>query len=186
MNTTFTLKRENSALLIIDMQERLLPAMSDDKDKLLRNHEALVQAANAYGFPIFFSEQYPKGLGKTEPNLLRLLEGFNAYGIEKTVYNALTPELADALKRSGRKQIVITGVEAHVCVYQTARALAEQGYEVYLPFDAVSSRDAKNKKNALHLLSKQGVIIGNTELILFDWIQDAKDSHFKELQALVK
>lgn len=178
-----SLKRDQAILIIVDIQEKMLPAMSEG-DLALKNSIILSKALTAYDAPIFYTEQYPKGLGPTAPALLEELT--NAQGFEKTRFSSLTQEVKAALQRHGRKQVILTGMETHVCVYQTAIDLLIEGYEVFIPFDGVTSRTKENKDNALQLLRYQGALVTNTETILFELIEDAKDQHFKELQALIK
>lgn len=179
------LDRDKSALLVIDMQVKLVNAMSDSTESLSRNHKALLEGARLYEIPTFYSEQYPKGLGPTIDEILEPLKAVDAFRVEKTAYDAALPELVDALAASRRTQLVVTGIETHICVFQTIRSLLELGYEVFVPADAVSSRSAANKKSALRLLSQYGAVVGNTEMFLFDWIKDAKDPHFRALQKTI-
>jgi len=180
----FTLNADQALIMVIDIQERLVSAMPT-ADKLVRNTATLLHMAQAYRLPVAVSEQYPKGLGRTvEPLSLLLDEAF--FRIEKTAYNAASPEFLSALSASGRRQILLAGIETHICVFQTARTLLDNGYDVFIPLDAVGSRSRTNWKNGLELLSAMGAVITNTETVLFDLMKDAKDPHFKALQALIK
>lgn len=183
MKKTIKLKRNEALLILVDIQERMLPAMAEYKN-CIKSSITLTKAAKAYDMPVFYTEQYPKGLGPTSAELLKELEGARPF--EKFLFSALTEELRDALKETGKKQVILTGMETHVCVYQTAVDLLQEGYSVFLPADGVSSRTEENKANALKLLSDQGALISNTETLLFELIESAKDPHFKELQALIK
>ena len=181
----FHLRREDSAILVIDLQDKLLTAIHDE-ETIRRNTSVLLEAAKTYGLSAFYSEQYPKGLGATNALILDQLQKLDAFGIEKTAYSALSPEMGDALKKSGRGQIVVAGAETHVCVFQTVRALLQAGYSVYVPVDAVSSRTEQNRTIGLDLMEKMGAMLTSTETVLFDLIGDAGDVHFKSLQALIK
>ncbi|HHV42844.1 MAG TPA: isochorismatase family protein [Clostridiaceae bacterium] len=179
------LQRDNVAVLIIDIQERMMNAMPD-KELVIKNADALVKVATTYGLPLYCTEQYPQGLGPTKASLLRDLQAFNAVIIEKTAFSAALPELMEIITASNRKQIIIAGVETHVCVFQTVRDFMAKGFDVYVPWDAVNSRDPGNMAVALEQFRQMGAHVTSTETILFELIRDAKDPHFKELQALIK
>ncbi|NLB08966.1 MAG: isochorismatase family protein [Clostridiales bacterium] len=179
------LRRENAAVLIIDLQERLLPAMPD-REPVLKNALVLAEMARTFELPLLCSEQYPRGLGPTAEPLATKLREQQALIIEKTSFSTVLPELLTRLEETGRRQIIVSGVETHVCVFQTVRDLAARDYDVYVPWDAVNSRDPKNMAIALEQFRRMGVHITSTETVLFDLLQDSKDPHFKELQALIK
>nr|WP_157885391.1 isochorismatase family protein [Ndongobacter massiliensis] len=181
----YRLRRTDAVLFIIDIQEKLLPIMQNQMETV-KNTDVLLQAAQAYNIPALYSEQYPKGLGATVKPLRTHLSEQDAWGLSKTSYDAVLPELRSYLQKLNRPQIVVTGMETHICVYQTVRSLRALGYEVFLPADAITSRDPGNKKTALALLRDMGCIVTNTECLLFDLIGDAKDPHFKALQSLIK
>ena len=179
------LDRNKIALLVIDIQDKLLPAMMEQQ-RLLKNTKVLLSMAEEYQLPTFYSEQYPKGLGLTNASIKEQLDTLHAFHLEKTAYSALLPPLEEALKKSERSQIILCGMETHICVFQTARALREAGYEVLLPVDALSSRTELNWRMGLRQLEQHGCWLSTTESILFDVIKDAKDPSFKTLQALIK
>lgn len=181
----FKVRRQDAAVLIIDVQEKLLPIMPKPEE-IIKQNEILLHIAKAYNLPTFYTEQYPKGLGPTPDPLLSLLKETEAVYASKTAYNGLTPEIVQGLKKTGCNQVIIGGIETHICVYQTTRSLLEEGYEVVINQDAVGSRFPANKANALDLFTKMGATVMNTETIMFDLMGDAKDPHFKELQALIK
>lgn len=181
----FSIKKNNSVVFVIDMQDSLLKAMNN-KERTLKFANIILEAAKTYSIPVIYTEQYPKGLGKTCTELMDKIENLNNIGFEKTQYNAYLPEVSKALKDINKKQVVLIGIEAHICVFQTIRALIENEYEVFVPFDAVDSRNEENYKNGLEMAREMGSVISNTESILFDLMKDAKDPHFKELQALIK
>ncbi len=181
----YTTSRINTCVFVIDIQEKLLPIVPE-AETVLKNTSVLLEAAKAYQLKAVYSEQYPKGLGKTVSPLREALEELAAFQLEKTSYNALLPEMLAELKERDCKQIIITGIETHICVLQTVRSLLEKGFTVFIPHDAVGSRDPENKHVALELLRDAGATITSTETILFDLMGDSKDPHFKELQALIK
>lgn len=178
---------DHSLLLIIDVQEKLTAVMPDKVvSRLRRNAGLLLQAANLLGIPAVATEQYPKGLGKIEDSLTCLLpQGSSVY--EKTAFTCLAAEgLAKQLADSSRKQIILTGVEAHICVLQTALELADQGYTVFVVGDAVCSRNRENYENALQRLRHAGIIVIDTESVLFEWVRDSKHEHFKAISSLIQ
>lgn len=182
----FALRRENCLVFIVDVQGRLVPSMSNGPE-IEKNTNVFLEAANAYELPAVYSEQYPKGLGATTESVLEKLTKCDAYRIEKTIYSAVTEtSVIEQLASYGRKQIILTGLETHVCVYQTVRDLIAHGYTVFIPEDAVGSRTEANRRSGLSLMKDMGAVITNTESLLFDLIHDAKDPHFKRLQALIK
>lgn len=181
----YTIEREQAVYFVIDMQERLLPAM-EHPERLKKNASILAQAAKAYGLPILYTVQYPKGLGETYEELQKDFEEVGAFRAEKTAYDGFVPEIRQALADSGRKQIVLAGMETHICLFQTTRSLLADGYNVFIPVDAVGSRTKENHRTALELLREMGAVITSTESVLFDLMKDAKDPHFKTLQALIK
>lgn len=179
-----TLSAENSLLLIIDIQERLVAAL--DKDIVVSKAVKVASAAKALGIPALVTEQYPKGLGHTVPQLAEVLpEGTEI--IEKTNFNALLEDgMAEKINSFGKKQIVIFGIETHICVHQTAAALLEAGYEVYVIKDACASRNKYEFKQGIDIMQANGAKISCVEIALFEWLKGAKNPKFKEVQALIK
>lgn len=179
----FTLCREESILLIIDIQERLAPAMKYE-DEVIKNTNILISTANEMDIPIFATEQYPKGLGPTVSEVDEGLDKVQKF--EKILFSACTDELIQALKKEERKKIIITGMETHVCVFQTVRDLLKLGYEVFVVCDGVSSRFETNHRNGLDLIQNMGAVVINTETILFDLLNKAGTPEFKALSGLIK
>lgn len=178
---------EDSLLLIVDIQERLARVMpEDDRRRVIRNTAILLQAANRLGVPQFLTEQYTKGLGPTEAEVLRHL-GEDVLRVEKMCFSACGVEsLVAALKRSGRRQAVIAGMEAHVCVLQTALELHALGFEPFVVEDAACSRNPANHRNAMHRLRQAGVVVANTESVVFEWLRLSTHEHFKAISALLR
>ena len=175
---------ENTVLVLIDFQERLFPVMSD-KEKLLNNVAKLTRGALALELPIIVTEQYPKGLGPTIPEIKSLIPNFKA--IEKTCFSCCDePAFAETLSALKCKQIIIAGIEAHICTYQTAVALARAGYQVEVVSDGVSSREPENKTVALSKLGLIGILPTTTEMALFELLKIAKGEKFKAISAIVK
>ena len=179
----YTLVREESVLLVIDIQEKLIPAMKYG-EQVIRNTNTLISIAKKLGIPIIVTEQYTKGLGKTVPELSSNLAGELTF--EKVAFSGCTHEVKASLEGLGRKKIIIAGMETHVCVFQTVRDLLSSGYEVFVVGDAVCSRTKENYLNGLSLMSSMGAIITNTESVFFDLIKEAGTPLFRELSKLIK
>lgn len=178
------LRSGRSALVVVDIQERLMPAIHE-ADRVARNAEILLQAAHHLSVPILATEQYPRGLGPTVPAIAELLPA--GATIEKLAFAATGEQIfLDRLAMLDRRQIVVCGTEAHVCVLQTALGLLEAGYEVFVTADAVSSRTAANVAAALDRLRAEGVRIVTTEMVVFEWMERAGTPIFKTVSALVK
>ena len=179
----FTLFKEESLLLIIDIQEKLAPAMKYSKE-VIQNTSVLVSAAHEMNMPIIVTEQYPKGLGQTVPEIDDHLK--DALKFEKIKFSACMEEVITALELKKRKKIIITGMETHVCVFQTTRDLIGLGYDVFVISDGVSSRTEKNHKNGLDLIRDMGGVVINTETVLFDLMKSSGAPEFKTISRLIK
>lgn len=181
----FMLDRNNAVLVVIDVQEKLCKAM-DDKvlDKLTGNIGILQEAARELGLPLLATEQYVKGLGETlEP----LRSRFNEPAIEKMTFSCCGEEPFPArLRELGRKQVIVTGMETHVCVLQTVLHLLEAGYHVHLVKDAVMSRRKDNWRIGLNAAAAAGAVITSTEAALFQLLGVAGSDEFKKLSKLVR
>lgn len=179
-----TLTAENSLVLIIDIQERLVGAL--DKDIVVSKATKVASAAKALGIPVIVTEQYPKGLGNTVSQLKSALSP-NTEFVEKTSFNALLEEgMPEKIASYGKKQIVLFGIETHICVHQTAAALIEAGYDVYVIKDACASRNKYEFKQGIEIMQQNGAKISCVEIALFEWLKGAKNPKFKEIQALIK
>lgn len=179
-----TLNADNSLVLIIDIQERLVGAL--DKDIVVSKAVKMASAAKVLGIPVMITEQYPKGLGNTVPMLKEVLPA-DTLVVEKTSFNALLEDgMAEKIASYGKKQIVIFGIETHICVHQTAAALIEAGYDVYVIKDACASRNKYEFKQGIDIMQQNGAKISCVEIALFEWLKGAKNPKFKEVQALIK
>lgn len=180
-------RREASALLLVDVQTRLAAAMpAEERERVLRNGGVLIEAAKALDIPILHTEQYPRGLGGTEPELATALQGA-ARRLEKTAFSCCGATGFDAAAcADGRTQWILCGMEAHVCVLQTAFELHARGMAVFVVEDGVCSRSAANRDNALARLRQSGVVVSNTESVLFEWLRDANHPQFKALSGLIR
>nr|WP_300004806.1 isochorismatase family protein [Tissierella sp.] len=179
----FKLAREDSLLFVIDIQERLAPAIKDS-DIVISNTLTLLKAAELMNIEKIATEQYPKGLGNTIALLKEYIKDEQVFS--KVEFSACIDEVKNYIKKSNKNKIILTGMETHVCVYQTARDLLDMGLDVYIVRDAVGSRTEINYLNGLDLLKEMGCIITNTETVLFDLLQKAGTEEFKTISKLIK
>ncbi|MFQ5971243.1 MAG: hydrolase [Alphaproteobacteria bacterium] len=178
------LQAARSCLVCVDVQERLLPAMAEP-ETVVANGRVLLQAASRLGVPVLATEQYPKGLGRIVENLMELVPEDSV--VEKVEFScAANPEFHERLLNLERPQVVLFGIEAHVCVLQTALGLEAAGLAPYVVADAVSSRAAENRDLALGRLARAGVEAVSTEMVVFEWLGKAGTADFKALAALIK
>lgn len=189
MTTLEGLSRDRAALLVVDIQERLAPAMPDAvREQVVRNTNVLIETAKKLGLPIVVSQQYPKGLGQTVAAIEEgLRDAPNLHRFDKLAFSAAaSPALAALAPKLGRDQWIVTGMEAHVCVYQSARGLVERGYQTHVVADAVSSRTKANWRIGLDLAAKAGAFVTSTEVCVFDLLGRAGTDEFKLLSKLIK
>ncbi|MDD5580752.1 MAG: hydrolase [Methylobacter sp.] len=181
------LSAENSLLVIIDLQTQLSAAMPEfDAELMIANVSSLLDAANILNIPILLTEQYPKGLGATDIAIAEKLPETTRV-FDKTGFSCCAANgFSKALENSGRKQIILAGQEAHVCVLQTALELVHIGYQVYIVEDAVCSRKKDHKFYALQRLQQQNITITNYESVLFEWLRDANHPDFKSISGLLR
>jgi len=178
------LKIDNTALAIIDVQGKLA-SLVHHKEQLYRNLQILIQGAKILQIPVWWLEQYPEGLGPTIPEIADLLTGQEP--LPKLYFSACGQELfREELRASGRRQILLAGIEIHVCVYQTSRDLLDQGFHVEVVRDAVSSRTPENKQIGLERISREGAAITSVEMVLFELLRTAAVPQFKQIARLVK
>jgi nicotinamidase-related amidase len=178
------LRRDRAALLVVDVQERLWEVMRDRR-RLADRLVVIVKACGLLEVPVFVTEQYPKGLGPTIGPLREVLADarpdvkmtFSCCGIE---------ELPRALKRQGLEQVLVAGIEAHVCVLQTALDLLAAGFQVHLLTDAVSSRHEHDQRIAHRRLSRSGVTLSTVETAVFELMETAEAPEFKDVSKLIK
>ena len=178
---------QDSLLLCVDIQQRLCAAMpKDGLAQLVRNAARLIEGAKVMGVPIIVSEQYRRGLGTTIPELASLFPSETPH-FEKLEFSVwAAPEIATAIAASGRSQIIVMGMETHICVYQTVRDLLHVGYKVHVPHDAICSREPENARVGLVLAERAGAVVSATETVLFDWLHRAGTPEFKAISALVR
>jgi len=170
--------------VVIDMQERLVPAMQSPA-RTLKNAKLLLTAAHESGVPVILTEQYPEGLGQTMPDILKAAGG--AMIIPKVHFSCMEDDgFSGAFKSFGRRQAVLAGMEAHICVVQTAASLMEEGYEVFVVSDATASRTSESENACLQRLSASGAGIVTTEMVVFEWLGKAGTPAFRKLLPHIK
>ncbi|MFG0774164.1 hydrolase [Vibrio plantisponsor] len=178
------LNKENSGLIIVDVQGKLARLVSNS-DVVISNCAKLIQGAQVLGLPIIWLEQNPEKLGQTVNELRALLIDHSP--IAKFTFDAYRdPNFVEAIKTSGKTSWLICGIEAHICVYQTAVHLKNIGFEVNLVSDCVSSRDQSNKDLAIHKLAGSGVDITGLEMCLYELVEDCRAPEFKKILNLIK
>ena len=176
---------KDSILVVVDVQEKLTGAMPKGvQTRIFEQINILLTASETLSIPVIVTEQYPAGLGNTAAEL-------NISGsmviVEKTHFSCVKEEkfLTQIEANNGRKQIILTGMESHICILQTAFDLQLQGYQVYVVEDAISSRSKANQYNALQRLRNAGIVVTNVESMIFEWLGDAKHPAFKSLSKLI-
>jgi len=178
------LEIRSCCLVVVDVQGKLAQLMSE-KESLFRNIRILIQAAGVLDIPILWCQQVPEALGPTVPEIAELLTGheptnkasFSCCGVE---------EFNVRLEASNRRQVLLCGIETHVCIYQTALDLMSGGLDVTVVADAVSSRTAENKQIALNRLAAEGAAVACTEMVLFELLKTAQHPQFRQIAKLVK
>lgn len=169
-------------MVFLDIQEKLIAAIEgNNATRVVNNASRLLQAASILHVPVLFTEQYSERLGTTHPTLLEARPPESRM-IEKTSFNALDNEsFKKYLQLSARRQVILCGMEAHVCVLQTAFSLLTDGYSVYVAEDAVCSRFDQNKLNGLRRIELAGAQVTNRESVLYEWMRDSKHPKFREI-----
>lgn len=175
--------KENTLLLVIDLQEKLMPAI-DRADEIVKKSSTLLKVFDMYGIKKIATEQYPKGLGSSVDDIKEGLKDSEIF--PKTSFDAITDDVFAYLKENNITNVIITGAEAHICVYQTVRRLIFEGYKVFVVEDAVSSFNQDLKKTGIETIRDLGATIVNTEMLMFDLASDSKDENFKEISKMVK
>jgi isochorismate hydrolase len=176
---------EYTVLLVVDIQEKLFNVMHD-KEALADSNSRLIQGMKALDIPVIVTEQNPAGLGRTIPQLAELLPGVKP--LEKMAFSCAKEtnitDMLTKLKKESRFQILITGIEAHICIYQTAMDLRQGNIQVVT--DCISSRTRENKNAAIRRMETEGIRMTNTEMILFELLGTASHEKFREISALIK
>ena len=187
------ISRQDSLLLVIDIQAKLAPAIFE-ADEIVRNNIRLLEGARQLAVPAFVSEQYVQGLGPSVEAIKNAATtkttagpGVDATFFEKTHFScAAEPGVVEMLRSTGKNQIILTGTETHVCVLQSALGLVNAGFTVFLVADAASSRTPANRQAAIERMRAAGVHIVTTEMVLFEWLHRAATDDFRKMLPLIK
>ena len=178
------IRRDDSLLLLVDLQEKLAPAIFEG-ERVIANSVRLLEGARQLGVPAFVSEQYVRGLGPSVAEIRSAAT--DAHFFEKTHCScAAEPGVIDMLRAARRPQVILTGTETHVCVLQTAFGLLGAGFEVFLVADAASSRTPENRSAAIERMRAAGIQIVTSEMVLFEWLHAAGTDEFRRLLPLIK
>ena len=178
------LNRAHTALLVVDVQTRLTRAVRNGRE-MVAEIVKLVRGFRILGLPVFVTEQYPKGLGHTEPGILEALGG-NSAVVKSTFSCCGAPDLVSDIRSQGIRQVLVSGTEAHVCVQQTALDLLSRNFQVQLAVDAVASRKELDYRTALDRMARSGVILTSVESALFELLEVSGTAEFKQVAALIK
>lgn len=176
--------KDNTILLIVDIQERLATVMTE-KDQVVRNNLHLVELMKMLDIPIVVTEQYPKGLGPTVAGIREALPYYRP--IEKMTFDCCgQPAFLEELKKHNKRTIILTGMETHICVLQTCAGLLQNGFDVHLVQDAVCSRTKENWKTGVEFMRDAGAIVTCTETVLFQLLKAAGTGEFKKISKMIK
>jgi nicotinamidase-related amidase len=179
--------RETATLLVVDVQDRLFPAMdADHREEVVANIKVLAAAARRLGLPMLLTEQYPKGLGHTLPEV-REAVGPGVEAVAKVAFSCWGAEaFRDRLRATGRRTVIVAGMEAHVCVLLTALDLLAEGLSVHVAADAVTSRTQASWRLAMEQLRQAGAVVTSTETVLFQLLGQADTDDFRALARLIR
>lgn len=178
------LNPQTTALLVIDVQGKLARSVQNS-EAVIGNIRRIIQGARILRVPIVWIEQYPQGLGATVPEIAQLLGDFTP--LSKTTFSCCgSDQVMDELQRLDKSQLLVCGIEAHVCVYQSVAELLQQGYQVDLISDAVSSRTAQNRELAMNKMTSLGATLSSTEMALFELVGDSAADCFRDILPLVR
>ncbi len=182
--TSHRIARDKAGLVVVDIQERLLPAIHE-KERVVSNTIRLVKGAAIMGLPIFVTEQYRKGIGPTVPEVAAVVPGFAP--MEKMTFSSCGAEgFTAALEAKGVRDVIFCGIEAHVCVTQTCLELLARGFRIFIAADAISSRTPENPRMGVERMRDAGAVIASTEMMLFELLGLAGTDEFKQVLPLVK
>jgi nicotinamidase-related amidase len=178
------LDQERAVLLVVDVQERFRPHIAG-WGPMVAHVDALIRGCRALAVPVIVTEQYPQGLGPTIPELGEALDGVDP--IEKRAFSSLgAPETAAQLEQYGRDQVIVCGIEAHVCVQQSVADILRSGREAHVALDAIASRTSSSREIGVRRMRAAGMVPSGTELALFEMMRSADHPSFKEVSALVR
>ena len=179
------LRPERTALVVVDLQEKLLPAIAS-RERVLRNSVLLLKLADVLALPVVLTTQYSRGLGPTVPDVLMAAPG--AAPLDKVSFGCFgSPEFLDRLKSlGGRDQLVVAGIESHICVAQTVLGALERGYTVHVASDAVGSRSEENRAVGIGRMERAGALVSSTEMAIYELLGRSDGSAFKKMLPLLK
>ncbi len=181
------ISRDKLTLVVVDMQEKLMNAIEEkSRERIIKNSQILIETAKTFGIPITVTEQYPKGLGVTIPEIKGTVgDGFKP--IEKLVFSCARSEgFKEALRNTDKEEVLLCGIETHVCVLQTALDLIKDGYRVFVPADAVSSRRELDWETGVKFMDRAGAVVGTTETFVFQILERAGTEEFKKISKLLR
>ena len=180
------LDADRASILVIDLQEKLLPFIGQ-RERVVASSRELIDGARVFHLPVIATEQYPKGIGPTEPSVLDALNKSGAKMLEKPTFSACDePDVIEALRTIDRPQIIVIGIEAHVCVQQTTLDLCAMGYEAFVCADAIGSRGRLDYENALARMRQEGAYVTTVESVLFELCHRSGTPQFKEMLEVIK
>lgn len=183
MSELYDIKREEAVGLAVDFQEKLMPVMLD-REGIEKKTVNLSRGLGVLGVPVIATQQYTKGLGETITVVKEAIDDF-CY-VEKDSFTAICPEVTEKLRASGRKKVILYGIEMHICVMQTAMDLLQQGYDVYLAADCCSSRYPLDRRLGLESMRQAGCRITTSESVLFKLLGRSDAQGFKEISKIIK
>ncbi len=180
-------RQKDSLLLCVDIQDRLLQTMVEPaRSRMIENTIRLLKTAQLLSIPVIYTEQYPQGLGTTVDEIKAFLPDGSLY-FEKTNFSCCaTKSFQEAVRATHKRQIVVTGMETHVCVIQTALELQEDGFEVFIADDAVCSQKMAHWKSSLNRMRQNSITAAPTESLLFEWLRDSSHEHFKTVSGYLR
>ena len=182
--TISALEKENTGLLIIDVQEKLMQVMGQ-RQRVADNITKLVLLSKLFHFPVILTEQYPKWLGPTLPEVAKSLPAYQP--ISKLYFNCCDVDaFNNCLDSEDLRNVIVTGVESHICVFQTCVSILERGYRVHVPQDAVDSRTDENWRVGLDLMKQAGAVITSTETVIYQILKKAGTKEFKQMLKVMK
>lgn len=178
------LTKEDTVLVVVDVQEKLLPYVAD-KDEVTKNLQMLIKFSYIMGMPLVLTEHYPKGLGRTVPEIKEVLKEYKP--IEKVIFSCFgSEEFKLRLKELGAKTLMLMGIESHICIEQTALDAINSGYKVHVISDAIASRTLRNLEIGIEKMRQFGAVISSTEMAMYEIMERADTKEFKETLSLVK
>ncbi len=178
------IRAEEALLLVIDIQEKLFPLIHE-KETVMENTVKLIRAAKAMKIPVLLTEQYPRGLGRTMPEIMSELEGIKP--IEKRSFSCFgSDEFRDAVTESAARYLVITGIETHICINQTAFDAQDMGYTPVVIEDATGTRRPGDHETAIRKLSDNGILVESAEMTIYEALESAENRAFKEVLKIIK